>query len=71
MPEKLRFKQIAVGQWRSGSGGLSFSVVGLTEDGQVYKNTVAGWVPLGTKVTHARGPVPTEAYEDNVKDEAF
>jgi len=68
MPEKLRFKQIAVGQWRSGNAGLSFSVVGLTEDGQVYKNTVAGWVPLGTKVTQARSAVPAQTYEDDRDD---
>lgn len=76
MPDKLRFKQIATGQWRSGAGGLSFSVVGLTEDGLVYKHTMNGWVPLGTKVTQARGPVPVGAYESdrggrNDKDEPF
>lgn len=73
MPEARgtgKFKQITVGQWNGGSG-LSFSVVGLTEDGRVYKHTMNGWVDLGTGVC-ARpsrapklfdGPMPTD--EDN------
>lgn len=67
MPEKLRFKQIAVGQWE-GNSGLSFSVVALTEDGQVYKHTVNGWVWLGAKEVDrpprmpklSDGPQPTD-----------
>lgn len=43
-----KFIQIAVGQWRSqGSDSLSFSVVGLTAGGDVFKFEKSnGWVPL-------------------------
>ena len=43
---ELKFKQIAVGQWDGGSGN-SFTVVGLTEDGKVYKCLKDRWTPLG------------------------
>jgi len=45
---ELKFKQIAVGQWDSGSG-LTFSVIGLSEDGNVYKYTRQGWGKLDTQ----------------------
>lgn len=47
METELRMKQILVGQWvNTYQGGESFSVIGLTDDGKVYRYdmTREGWV---------------------------
>ena len=45
--DDLRMKQIAVGQWvNTYQGGESFSIIGLTKDGKVYRYDMGreGWV---------------------------
>ena len=45
--KKLRFKQIAIGQYRTRDGGLSFVPIALSTDGQVYKFLLEdGWISL-------------------------
>ena len=54
--QKLKMKQIAVGQFTSGAQRLlSFVVVGLSEDGDVYQHRFGkGWVPIGDETPATR-----------------
>lgn len=43
---EVKMKQLIAGQWESDSGVSSYSVIGLGEDGCVYRYDVkrAGWI---------------------------
>lgn len=47
----LRFTQITVGQWTTKEGQLNHTLIGLSEDGQVYtfNRTADAWIPTGTR----------------------
>ena len=51
MPEVLRMKQILAASWE-GRTGLNSSIVGLSEDGRVYKysTTNQAWMPMAMVV---------------------
>jgi len=53
--EKLKFKQIAIGQWQTGNA-MTYSVIGLSEQGDVYKSTVHGWVPIDGVLARGKSP---------------
>jgi hypothetical protein len=55
--DNLRFKQIAVGQWDGGSG-LTYNIIGLSEDGKVYKHTRYGWQNMGAVAVPAQVEQP-------------
>lgn len=50
----VKMKQIETGHWE-GRGGTNFSVIGLSEEGNVYKYSQAKnrWVPYSMKVAAA------------------
>lgn len=46
MRKTLKMKQLTIGQWE-GTHGNNFSIIGLSEDGLVFKyeKSAGGWVP--------------------------
>ncbi len=53
--KKLKFKQIAVGQYRAKDGSLSFNPIGLSTEGKVYKFLLeTGWTDLEDAARWAR-----------------
>jgi len=57
----LRMVQITTGQWRGESGGLNFSVIGLDDQGDVYRfeTSAGGWVKY-PMVPRKRKPKPAQ-----------
>lgn len=69
----LKFKQICVGQWDGGSGGgLTYTVIGLSEDGEVYKAIKDGWVRVvGAELAPGASPTKRQPYSRyNPNDDA-
>ena len=50
----VKMQQIIAGQWESDSGVSSYSVIGLGEDGCVYRYDVkrAGWIAWSMRALH-------------------
>ncbi len=65
MNKKLRFKQIAVGQYRTKEGGLSFVTLGLSTDGRVYKFLMeGGWTTLEDAAQAAEERMQYDDFEE-------
>jgi hypothetical protein len=51
--EEVRFKQILAAQWTGATNGVqSYSMLGLSEDGRVfrYDPLCEGWIPWSMKI---------------------
>jgi len=46
---EVKFKSITVGQW-DGNTGMTYTIIGLSEEGKVYRYSVAkrSWVEMPT-----------------------
>jgi hypothetical protein len=55
MAGEVRFKQLLAGQF-STDGGISYSLIGLSEDGRVfrYDPKCSGWIPWPMTIAECR-----------------
>lgn len=51
MAKQLRMKQIVIAPWQGSDGGMTYSTLGLGEDGKVYRYDAAceGWIQYHMK----------------------
>jgi hypothetical protein len=54
-PKEVRFKQLLTGQFTT-SSGMSYSLIGLSEDGCVYRYDpqCEGWIPWSMAIAECR-----------------